>query len=91
MAAPTEAQCIKKTLANGEPSTHGAKRSPAPMSAPDPKRNFAASWGKSVMSLLGDEAVDLGTLQRPISCRVPEGARPFRPKSVLGFPGREDE
>ena len=26
MAAPTEAQCIKKTLANGEPSTHGAKR-----------------------------------------------------------------
>ena len=26
MAAPTEAQCIKKTLANGEPSTHGAKQ-----------------------------------------------------------------
>ena len=24
MAAPTDAQCIKKTLANGEPSTHGA-------------------------------------------------------------------
>ena len=26
MAAPTEAQNIKITLANGEPSTHGAKR-----------------------------------------------------------------
>jgi hypothetical protein len=26
MAAPTEGQNIKKTLANGEPSTHGAKR-----------------------------------------------------------------
>jgi hypothetical protein len=26
MAAPTEGQDIKKTLANGEPSTHGAKR-----------------------------------------------------------------
>ena len=26
MAAPTEAQSINKTLANGEPSTHGAKR-----------------------------------------------------------------
>ena len=27
MAAPTKcAHCIKKTLANGEPSTHGAKR-----------------------------------------------------------------
>jgi hypothetical protein len=26
MAAPTEAHCIKKTLAKGEPSTHGAKR-----------------------------------------------------------------
>jgi hypothetical protein len=25
MAAPTDAQCIKKTLANGEPSAHGAK------------------------------------------------------------------
>ena len=24
MAAPTKAHCIKKTLANGEPSTHGA-------------------------------------------------------------------
>jgi hypothetical protein len=27
MAAPTEGQNIKKALANGEPSTHGAKRS----------------------------------------------------------------
>jgi hypothetical protein len=26
MAAPTEGQNIKKTLANGEPSTHGARR-----------------------------------------------------------------
>jgi hypothetical protein len=26
MAAPTEGQNIKKSLANGEPSTHGAKR-----------------------------------------------------------------
>ena len=26
MAAPTDAQCIKKTLANGEPSKHGASR-----------------------------------------------------------------
>jgi hypothetical protein len=26
MAAPTEGQNIKKTLANGEPSTHGAKQ-----------------------------------------------------------------
>jgi hypothetical protein len=26
MAAPTEGQSINKTLANGEPSTHGAKR-----------------------------------------------------------------
>jgi hypothetical protein len=26
MAAPTEEQSIKKTLANGEPSTHGAMR-----------------------------------------------------------------
>ena len=26
MVAPTDAQCIKKTLANGEPSTHGASR-----------------------------------------------------------------
>ena len=26
MAAPTKARCIKKALANGEPSTHGAKR-----------------------------------------------------------------
>ena len=26
MAAPTEGQNIKKALANGEPSTHGAKR-----------------------------------------------------------------
>ncbi len=26
MAAPTKAHGIKKTLANGEPSTHGAKR-----------------------------------------------------------------
>ena len=26
MAAPTEGQNIKKNLANGEPSTHGAKR-----------------------------------------------------------------
>jgi hypothetical protein len=26
MAAPTEGQNIKKDLANGEPSTHGAKR-----------------------------------------------------------------
>jgi hypothetical protein len=26
MAAPTEGQNIKKTIANGEPSTHGAKR-----------------------------------------------------------------
>jgi len=26
MAAPTEGQNIKNTLANGEPSTHGAKR-----------------------------------------------------------------
>jgi hypothetical protein len=26
MAAPTEEQSIKKTLANGEPSTHGAKQ-----------------------------------------------------------------
>jgi hypothetical protein len=26
MAAPTEGQNIKKTVANGEPSTHGAKR-----------------------------------------------------------------
>ena len=24
MAAPTEVQCMKKPLANGEPSTHGA-------------------------------------------------------------------
>ena len=30
MAAPTEGQNIKKTLANGEPSTHGAKRTLAP-------------------------------------------------------------
>ena len=29
MAAPTEGQNIKNTLANGEPSTHGAKRTPA--------------------------------------------------------------
>jgi hypothetical protein len=28
MAAPTEGQSIKITLANGEPSTHGAKRRP---------------------------------------------------------------
>ena len=26
MAAPTEGQNVKKPLANGEPSTHGAKR-----------------------------------------------------------------
>jgi hypothetical protein len=26
MAAPTEERCIKKTLANGGPSTHGASR-----------------------------------------------------------------
>jgi hypothetical protein len=26
MAAPTEGQNIKKDLANGEPSTHGAKQ-----------------------------------------------------------------
>jgi hypothetical protein len=26
MAAPTEVHDIKKSLANGEPSTHGAKR-----------------------------------------------------------------
>ena len=26
MAAPTEGQNIKNTLANGEPSTHGAKQ-----------------------------------------------------------------
>ena len=26
MAAPTEGQYFKKTLANGEPSTHGAKQ-----------------------------------------------------------------
>jgi len=26
MAAPTDVQCIKKTLASGEPSTHGASR-----------------------------------------------------------------
>jgi hypothetical protein len=29
MAAPTEGQNIKKNLANGEPSTHGAKRTSA--------------------------------------------------------------
>jgi hypothetical protein len=29
MAAPTEGQNIKKNLANGEPSTHGAKRTMA--------------------------------------------------------------
>src|SRR5665213_1580133 len=30
MAAPTEGQNIKKALANGEPSTHGAKRTWVP-------------------------------------------------------------
>ena len=33
MAAPTEGQNIKKALANGEPSTHGAKRT---LSRPGP-------------------------------------------------------
>jgi hypothetical protein len=33
MAAPTEGQNIKKNLANGEPSTHGAKRTLAGPSA----------------------------------------------------------
>jgi hypothetical protein len=28
MAAPTEGQNINKTLANGEPSTHGDKKGP---------------------------------------------------------------
>ena len=28
MAAPTKARCIKKALANGEPSTHGAYQKP---------------------------------------------------------------
>jgi hypothetical protein len=32
MAAPTKARCIKKALANGEPSTHGAKRTRRPHS-----------------------------------------------------------
>jgi len=31
MAAPTEGQNIKITLANGEPSTHGAKRTLLPL------------------------------------------------------------
>ena len=31
MAAPTEGQNIKKNLANGEPSTHGAKRTFTPV------------------------------------------------------------
>ena len=31
MAAPTEGQNIKKALANGEPSTHGAKPDRAAM------------------------------------------------------------
>jgi hypothetical protein len=43
MAAPTEGQNIKKALANGEPSTHGAERTLADlgrMAAFDPKRTF---------------------------------------------------
>jgi len=35
MAAPTEGQNIKNTLANGEPSTHGAKRTLADFSELD--------------------------------------------------------
>ena len=52
MAAPTEGQNIKKALAKGEPSTHGAKRTLAAigrvnavcslgMTAYDPKRTLA--------------------------------------------------
>ena len=41
MAAPTEGQNIKNTLANGEPSTHGAKRTFGP------PRRMAAFGGKA--------------------------------------------
>jgi hypothetical protein len=39
MAAPTTAACVKKTLANPEPSTHGPERQFAP------QRTTAAIWG----------------------------------------------
>jgi hypothetical protein len=48
MAAPTEGQSINKTLANGEPSTHGAKR---PFGAP--KSDCSSSPSESNSAKLG--------------------------------------
>jgi hypothetical protein len=40
MAAPTEGQNIKITLANGEPSTHGAKRTNSADAQPRINKRF---------------------------------------------------
>ena len=53
MAAPTKAHCIKKTLANGEPSTHGAKRTWGALrgtSASDPFQTCLALSGSAAYS-----------------------------------------
>ena len=42
MAAPTTAACVKKSLANPEPSTHGPSRNPRSRAA------AAAYWGSAV-------------------------------------------
>jgi hypothetical protein len=44
MAAPTEGQNIQNTLANGEPSTHGAKR---PLGGPGWNDRFLTQSGHS--------------------------------------------
>jgi hypothetical protein len=49
MAAPTEGQNIKKALANGEPSTHGAKRK-FPAASSDTKRTQRAAFALVLLS-----------------------------------------
>jgi len=65
MAAPTEAQNIKITLANGEPSTHGAKRTlalfptarPGGFNGPRKKLLSAPTLNPGVLSEMGRQLV----------------------------------
>jgi len=76
MAAPTEGQNIKNTLANGEPSTHGAKRTLADreqMTASDLKRTFRyrrKNWRERV------EDRDWGSADCRSDYRAQQGAGP---------------
>jgi hypothetical protein len=45
MAAPTEGQNIMKILANGEPSTHGAKRTSLSLIQSD--RDVSSPWSRA--------------------------------------------